>query len=260
MALSVGGTDSGGGAGLAADLRTFAVLGVFGTSAVSVVTAQNTVEFGAAVAVPHEVVAAQMVAVLDDLRPAGIKTGMLWSPETAATVAAVLDEHRGLPRVVDPVLVDGNGNRILPPELDEVYRTRLIPGARFLTPSRREAELLTGLEITDADGALAAGRWLHELGAETVVVTSVPGSRPGMIADVVVGDRGEQVMEAPEIATRHTRGSGDAFSAALLCHLILGGAEGAIASAREFTRAALRRGVDSGLGRGRGPVIPRCGD
>jgi len=260
VVLSVGGTDSGGGAGLAADLRACAVLGVFATSAVTVVTAQNTVEFGPAVPVPADVVAAQMSAVLHDLGPLGVKTGMLWSPGTAATVAAVLDEYPGTVRVVDPVLVDGTGRRIMAIELDDVYRTRLIPGARFVTPNRREAELLTGLDVVDVAGAAAAGRRLIDLGAEAVVVTSVPGSAPGLIADVIVGEAGEQIMEGPEITTGHTRGSGDTFSAALLCQLVGGSAGEAVGRAREFTRAALRRGEHAPLGRGRGPVVARCGD
>jgi len=256
----VGGTDSGGGAGLAADLRTLAVLGVFTTSAVTVVTAQNTVGFGASLEVPTDLVRAQMTSVLDDLGPEGIKTGMLWSPEVARVVAAVLDVHPGVPRVVDPVLVDGTGRRIMPTELDEVYRARLIPGARFLTPNRAEAELLTGIDVSDVPGAVAAGRRLRDMGAATVVVTSVPGSGPGLIADVVVGSGVERVFEASKIETANTRGSGDTFSAALLGHLILGDATGAVERAREFTRAALRWGVVGGPGRGRGPVIARCGD
>jgi hydroxymethylpyrimidine/phosphomethylpyrimidine kinase len=265
VALTIAGSDSGGGAGLQADLKTFAALGVFGTCAITAVTAQNTRAVTGVVVIDPAFVVAQIEAVVEDLAPSAVKTGMLASGATVAAVAAVA--ARGLLRqlVVDPVLVSSTGHRLVDDEGLDAYRSLLLPHALVVTPNLREAAVLTGRSLADLgsiDAMVAAAEELRGLGAGTVVVkgghldTAVgdtSGTTPS--PDVVVGPGGAVVLGAERVATGNDHGTGCSLAAAIAANLALGAEPlEAITAAKEFVRRALVGGAGWTLGGGHGPI------
>ena len=251
IALTIAGSDSGGGAGVQADLRTFAALGVHGTSALSAVTAQNSVAVTDWVALEPRMVVAQVEAVATDMPVAATKTGML---ATAGIVAAVADAARRLrlgPLVVDPVMVAKSGDRLLAPEAERAYVERLFPLAALVTPNLLEAEVLLGRPVPDLAAMRAAARDLRALGPRAVLVKG--GKLAGDAVDVFFD--GERLVELPSqrVETPHTQGTGCTLSAAVCAHLALG-AEllDAVRAAKAYLTEALRRAYPTG--KGRGPV------
>jgi hydroxymethylpyrimidine/phosphomethylpyrimidine kinase len=168
VALTIAGSDSGGGAGIQADLKTFAMHQVFGTSVVTALTAQNTVAVRGISAVPADFVAAQLTAVLDDLPVAAVKTGMLATPENVALVASFAPRLPNL--VVDPVLVASSGARLFTPDAERAYLELLFPHAAVVTPNMREAAVLLGRDVSTVDDAVVAALSLFEFGPRCVVV------------------------------------------------------------------------------------------
>jgi hydroxymethylpyrimidine/phosphomethylpyrimidine kinase len=253
IALTIAGSDSGGGAGLQTDLKTFAMHGVFGTSVVTVLTAQNTVAIRALFRVPVELVVGQLAAVLEDLPVAGVKTGMLGSAEIADAVAEWAPR---LPRlVVDPVLVDSRGERLFTVQTERVYLERLFPHAAVITPNTREAAVLLGREVSTVEQAVRAGEELAGFGPAAVVVKG-GRLRDGTDAvDVVVHGGRVELLRSPWVETANNHGSGDAFAAATAARLARGeGIDQAIAGAKTYVHAALRRSAGWRLGGGHGPV------
>jgi len=233
VVLSIAGTDSGGAAGLAADLATFAALGVHGACVVTAVTAQDTTGVRAIHAIPLEVVAAQLEAVLDDLPVAVVKTGMLADP---AVVRLVAERCARLPLVVDPVLIATSGAALAGDEVVRAYRDHLLPRATVVTPNGVETEAL-GPALTGR--GIVVVRTGSETGRD---VLRQPGHPPYTFAHQVV-------------ATENDHGTGCTFSAALAAHLAHGRPLGdAVALAGEFTAGQLRLGSTWDLGRGRGPI------
>jgi hydroxymethylpyrimidine kinase/phosphomethylpyrimidine kinase len=257
--MTIAGSDSGGGAGLQADLRTFAALGVFGTCAVTAVTAQNTTAVLGVRAMEPAFVAAQIEAVLSDLHPMAVKTGML---ATAGTVAAVAELAAGgvLPHlVVDPVLVSTSGHRLMDDEGLESYRRLLLPHAEVATPNLREAAVLTGRTVTDLSsvGAMtSAAQELRSLGVGTVVVKGGHLARsPTGSPDVVAGPDGTVVLPAPRVATSNDHGTGCSLSAAIAAFLAAGRAPfDAVAEAKSYVHGALLGAASWRLGAGHGPI------
>lgn len=259
IALTIGGTDSSGGAGVPADLATFAVHGVFGTAAIARVTAQNTIGVRAVGTIEPALVRAQLEAIFDELPVGAAKTGSLGSAGTIRTVAAVLRERFGGPLVVDPVSVAKSGAPLLDDEAQEALRRELGPLAVVLTPNLREAEALLGRPIASADAAAEAARALRA-GLATdgrsgpiVVITRVPDV--GRALDLVCGPRGVAELAAELIPEAPTHGAGCVFAAAITAELA-GGAdpEAAIRAAKRFVTEAIRRGLR--WAPGRGPVNP----
>lgn len=254
VALTIAGSDSGAGAGIQADLSTFAALGVFGTSAITAVTAQNTCGVRAVHVVPAEVVDAQMMAVVEDLHPRAAKTGML---ATASIMAAVASRARSgdlPPLVVDPVMVSSSGARLLDEDAERSYLDLLFPLAAVVTPNLREASLLVGRTLRTTDDMAAAARQLQGYGPRLVVVKG--GHLPGAEAVDVAYD-GEKVTElrSPWVDTPNVHGTGCTLSAATAAHLATGSAPlPALASAKEFVSAALAGGASWSLGAGHGPL------
>ncbi|MGH9064127.1 MAG: bifunctional hydroxymethylpyrimidine kinase/phosphomethylpyrimidine kinase, partial [Acidimicrobiales bacterium] len=256
VALTIAGSDSGAGAGLQADLKAFAALGVFGTSAVTAVTAQNTLGVRAVHVLPPEMVDAQIAAVVEDLAPRAAKTGML---ATAAIMAVVARRAAAgdLPHlVVDPVMVASSGDRLLDEDAERAYLDRLLPLAEVATPNLREASLLVGRPLVDLDDMAAAARSLHEAGAGVVVVKG--GHLPGPEAvDVVFDGREVVLLRSPWVATANVHGTGCTLSAAIAAHLARGlGPLEAVAAAKELVTAALRgaAGWSIGSAAGHGPL------
>ncbi|HUL72010.1 MAG TPA: bifunctional hydroxymethylpyrimidine kinase/phosphomethylpyrimidine kinase [Vicinamibacterales bacterium] len=250
-ALTIAGSDSGGGAGLQADLKTFAAHGVFGLSAITAVTAQNTLAVSAVFPLPPEIVTAQIAAVVTDLEPAATKVGMLATSAIAEAVARAIERH-GLRNVVlDTVMVAKGGARLIDDEAIAVLRERLLPLARVVTPNIPEAERLIGTRIADVSGSRRAARGLVEAGARAVLVKG--GHLDGPAIDVL--DDGRDIVEfrAERIAGRHTHGTGCTLSSAIAARLALGhDLRRAIEGAKAYVTEAIASAP--GLGHGHGPL------
>jgi hydroxymethylpyrimidine/phosphomethylpyrimidine kinase len=251
VVLTIAGSDSGGGAGIQADLRTFAAHRVHGTSAISAVTAQNSVTVTDWVALEPRMVLAQIEAVATDMPVAATKTGML---ANAAIVTAVADAAGRLalgPLVVDPVMVAKSGDRLLDAAAERAYVERLFPRAALVTPNLLEAEALLGRPVRDVAAMRDAARDLRARGAGAVLVKG--GALAGDAVDVFCD--GERLVEipGPRVDTRNVHGTGDTLSAAICARLALG-AEllEAVKGAKEYLVEALRRSYT--VGKGRGPV------
>lgn len=250
--MTIAGSDSGGGAGIQADLKTFAALGVYGTCALTAVTAQNTVEVRRAADLPLEMIGSQIDAVVDDIGVDAVKTGMLSSSAIVDTVADKLEEHRLEKLVVDPVMVAKSGDRLLQePAVGSLIR-RLIPIAHLVTPNLPEAERLVGFPVEDRDSARRAAQTIVEMGAGAAVVKGGHG-RGDEVIDVLFTGRKFREFRAGRLETRTTHGTGCTFSAAITAQLALGlSVEQAVELAKTYLTQALARGV--WVGKGHGPV------
>ncbi|UOY02469.1 bifunctional hydroxymethylpyrimidine kinase/phosphomethylpyrimidine kinase [Blastococcus sp. PRF04-17] len=257
VALTIAGSDSSGGAGIQADLKTFAALGVFGTSAITALTAQNTQGVHDIHPVPPEFVTAQVEAVLQDLPVAAVKTGMLGTPEVVRVVADLAAAGR-LPRlVVDPVMVASSGDRLLEAEAEQLYVQTLLPHATVITPNLREAEVLLDTSIRTLAEQREAARALGALGPTTVVVKG--GHAVGDVADHatdVIWDSGKVYeLRGPRIATLNNHGTGCTFAAAVAAALAAGSSiPDALTHAKTFTFGAITAGAAWRLGHGHGPL------
>ncbi|WP_299651372.1 bifunctional hydroxymethylpyrimidine kinase/phosphomethylpyrimidine kinase [uncultured Jannaschia sp.] len=253
-ALTIAGSDSGGGAGIQADLKTFSARGVFGTSAITAITAQNTRGVFAVETVSPVLVAAQIDAVLTDIPPRAIKIGMLASPEIIDAVATALDGYDG-PVVLDPVMVAKSGDALLAQEAEAVLAERLLPRADVLTPNLPEAARLLGrAEARDAAEAEAQGRALLDLGARAVVMKGGHAEGP-RCTDILVTRSGAVAMPQPRLATRNTHGTGCTFSSAIAAELAKGAeAEAAVRAAQAWLHDAIAAADGLGIGSGHGPV------
>ena len=251
--LIVAGSDSGGGAGIQADIKSVTALGGYAATAITALTAQNTQGVFGIHAVPTDFIQQQMRLVLDDIGADAIKTGMLGD---AATIAAVADVLEGLsprpPLVVDPVMVAQSGDPLLDGGAEHGLAERLVPLADVLTPNLPEAARLTGLEVADPAGMAAAAEALRARGAKAVLVKG--GHLEGeSLVDLLLHEGGLERYESPRIATRHTHGTGCTLASAIAAGLAQGLAvEPAVRRARAYLQEAIRRAP--GLGQGAGPV------
>ncbi|AKU92197.1 bifunctional hydroxymethylpyrimidine kinase/phosphomethylpyrimidine kinase [Vulgatibacter incomptus] len=251
-ALTIAGSDSGGGAGIQADLKTFFRFGVYGTSAITLVTAQNTVGVQGVYPIAPEAILAQVESVAGDLRPDATKTGALGSPEAIEAVAWAVERHGLWPLVVDPVMISKHGAPLLGPEAIDALKRHLLPKASLLTPNLHEAGALLGATPVDEGEMREAARALAALGPKAVWLKG--GSLPGELAIDILFD-GEELhrFSAPKLATRSTHGTGCTASAAITAGLALGQPlREAVADAKDFIQRAISNGPD--LGKGLGPV------
>lgn len=254
VALTIAGSDSGGGAGIQADLRAFGQMGAFGASVITAVTAQNTVGVTDVHVVPAASVAAQLDAVLDDLPVAAVKTGMLATAELV-TLVADRAETGHLPQlVVDPVLVSATGHRLLERDAVAVYRERLLPHATIATPNLEEAAVLVGRPLTTVRDAWAAAHELAELGTTIVVVKGGHLDGPRAV-DLVVVDGQEHELAAQRIETRNTHGTGCTFAAATAAGLASRlDPLPALEQAKRYVTDAIVGAASWRLGAGNGPL------
>ena len=254
MACTIAGSDSGGGAGIQADLKTFAAQGVFGTSVVVAITAQNTVGVRGVMEATPAIVAGQLDAVAEDLRPAAWKTGMLASVALIEVVAAGLGAHAAANLVVDPVMVAKSGDRLLAEDAVKALTRVLLPMALVVTPNLPEAAALTGIEVGDVGRARDAARAIAALGPAFVVVKGGHWDADpvvDLVYDAARDDFEEIVMK--RIPGTSTHGTGCTFSAAIAAQLACGAEPGeAIARARAYLQDALLWAP--GLGAGHGPL------
>ncbi len=253
VVLTIAGSDSGSGAGIQADLKTFAAHGVHGTSAITAVTAQNTLGVTAVQEVDLDVIAAQIDAVVEDMHPVAVKTGMLSSPEIVRLVAAKANEYGWQTLVVDPVMVASSGARLLRDEAVETYRTELLPLAAVTTPNLLEATELTGIEIASSGDAREAAKAISVLGVKYVVVKGGHMEVAGESRDLLYDGRDFVEFGLPWIDTTSTHGTGCTFASAITAQLALGGdIESAFRSAKKFVWEAMNAAYP--VGQGHGPL------
>ena len=247
-ALTIAGSDSGGGAGIQADLKTFAALGVYGSSVITAITAQNTVGVTAVHEIPLDVIAAQLDAVLSDIGADAAKTGMLSSAPIIATVAAAVRRHQLARLVVDPVMVAKSGDRLLREDAVAALRAELLPLALVVTPNIPEAEVLAEMTIRDDDDRAEAARRIAAYGPRYVVVKG--GHAAGDPIDLLYdGTTITPIAAGRRVETTNTHGTGCTFAAAITAGLARGLAvEAAVREAKTYLTAALRAAYSIGAG------------
>ena len=252
IALTIAGSDSGGGAGIQADLKTFHQFGVYGTSVIVALTAQNTRGVRSVHTVPPAMVRDQLAAVAEDLAPAALKTGMLASASLVRQVAGAIRAYGWSRLVVDPVMVATSGDRLLDADAEAVIRESLLPLAAVVTPNLEEAAILAQMEVVDAASMEDAGRRLLASGAAAVLVKG--GHLPGdTLVDILVTPQGTRRFSHPRVPTTSTHGTGCTLSAAITAGLALGRPlEAAVAEALEYVHRAIV--AAPGLGGGHGPL------
>lgn len=256
--LTIGGSDSGGAVGVQADLRCWAVLGGYGMSVLTAVTAQNSMEVTAVRFLPPEFVAIQLDTVLSDYGAQAVKTGFVGRTALVNTITNKLREYDCGSIVIDPVLVNHRGQPMFPSDVAQAYRTQLLPLADLITPNKHEAALLAKYPLSER----VSTRWLeevatrlHDLGPKHVLVK---GGRDGAESvDVLFNGRSFQYFRAPHIDTINTHGSGDTLSSAICAFLAQGdGIETAVRRAHPFTHRAIQNTARWQLGQGKGSVFP----
>ena len=250
--LIIAGSDSGGGAGIQADIKTVTALGGYAATAVTAITVQNTLGVTAVHKIPTEVVEAQAQAVLNDIGADALKTGMLGDAAMVRAVARVLDDAHGVPAVVDPVMVAKGGAALLARDAVQAVRELMVPRAALLTPNAPEAAALTGLEVETTDDLRRAAEKLLRLGAQAVLMKGghIAGER---VVDLLITPRGETVFEGERIDTRHTHGTGCTLASASATGLAQGlGLIEAVARAWDYVHQAMLHAP--GFGAGHGPL------
>jgi len=246
-ALTIAGSDSGAGAGIQADLKTFAALSVYGTSAITAITAQNTVGVTAVLALNPKLVAAQIDAIVADIGAHALKTGMLANAAIIDMVAMKMIEHRLKNIVVDPVMVATSGDLLIQKSAVAALRTKLIPLALVVTPNIAEAEELTGMKLLTAAAINEAAKRIVKMGAKTVVIKG--GHLKGPAIDLFYDGKKFIELSAPRIRTKNTHGTGCTFSAAIAAYLAKGEKiDSAVALAKKFITRAIRSSFTIGAG------------
>ncbi|NQW17188.1 MAG: bifunctional hydroxymethylpyrimidine kinase/phosphomethylpyrimidine kinase [Chloroflexi bacterium] len=251
-ALTIAGSDSGGGAGIQADLKTFAAFGVYGTSVITAVTAQNTLSVDAVQEIDGDVIAKQIDAVMGDIGAHAVKTGMISSSSIIEVVAAGIQRHSISKLVVDPVMVSASGSRLLREDAVDALKSMLIPLSMVVTPNIPEAEVLTGLVIDNRASVERAARDIHDLGARYVIIKGGHGSGEDSI-DVLFDGGKFHEFSAVRMDTQNTHGTGCTFSSAIASGLAKGDeVHAAVQAAKEYVTEAIRYAYP--IGQGHGPL------
>lgn len=254
--LTIAGSDSGGGAGIQADIKTISSLGGYATSAITAVTVQNTKGVTAVHEIPPAIVADQMQAVLEDIHPAAIKIGMLPSAAHVQAIAAVLRAAEPVPLVLDPVMIASSGYRLAGTQVADSMVEYLFPLATLVTPNADEAALLTGMPVTNLDGMQeAAHRLVYNMGCKAVLVKG--GHVPGPVMYDVLQEKGQApvIVQAPYIESNQTHGTGCTLSSALAVFLAQGlTLSNAVQQAKQYITRAIETGKEVVTGKGKGPL------
>lgn len=253
--LSIAGSDSGGGAGIQADLKTFSALGCYGMTAITAITAQNTLGVRAIHGIPVDMLRAQIDAVAEDIGVDAVKIGMLHTPDVVRVVVKAIARHQMLQVVLDPVMVATSGDRLMAQDTVEVLVQELFPLSTVVTPNLDEAALLLGRAIDGADALEEAATALLALGAPAVLLKG--GHLPGdTVTDVLaLAGGGRLRLQSPRIATHNGHGTGCTLSSAIACHLALGlPLPQAVEQARSYILGAIAAGADVRTGQGHGPL------
>jgi hydroxymethylpyrimidine kinase/phosphomethylpyrimidine kinase len=254
VALTIAGSDPSGGAGIQSDLKTFSRLRVYGMAVIAALTAQNTRGVSATAAVAPDFVGEQLDAVLSDIPPAAIKTGMLLTADVVAIVVAKLKERSIRNLVVDPVMVSTSGTKLLNLDAIETFRRTLLPLALLVTPNMDEASVLTGRTLTDVEDMEQAALHIHGMGAPNVLVKGGHGTGPDAV-DVFFDGSSFIHLRTPRVIAQNTHGTGCVLSAAIAAHLARGlDLEHAVRLGKDFVTEAIQHGL--ALGTGKGPCDP----
>ena len=255
IALTIAGSDSSGGAGIQADIKTFSALGVYGASAITALTAQNTHGVDGVMPVPPEFVLAQMRSIGSDLKVGAIKIGMLATGPIVEAVAEGLAAFPGVPVVLDPVMVATSGDPLLDEDAVGLLRTKLVPRADIITPNLREAAVLLGEPVESREQWLAArAERLCEIGARAVLLTGGESIAETAL-DIFVDGNGVQRLEAPRVLSENTHGTGCTLSSAIAAELAKGETlDKAVKTAKLYVTAAIIAADEIAVGEGRGPV------
>lgn len=251
--LTIAGSDSGGGAGIQTDLKTITVLGGYGMSVITALTAQNTVGVQAVLELPLDFIEKQMDSVMEDIGADAVKTGMLSSSAIVSLVASKIAQYRVKRLVVDPVMVAKSGDPLLKEEAQEALREELIPLAFVVTPNLPEASVLAGLEVGDLKAMKDAARHIHDMGAKNVLIKG--GHLEGELVDLLFDGKAFFEFSGPRIPTKNTHGTGCTFASAIATELAKGkNVQEAVRRAKEFMETAIRFSLP--LGKGHGPTNP----
>jgi hydroxymethylpyrimidine/phosphomethylpyrimidine kinase len=253
--LTIAGSDSGGGAGIQADLKTFAALGCFGTSAITAITVQNTLGVTAIHSIPPSIVEGQIKAVMDDIKPAAIKIGMIHNAAQASTIAGVLRNYPGIPVILDPVMVSTSGRKLMEEETVTIVKQQLFPLATLITPNLEEAAILAGMPVHHLEDMKVAAAKILDTGCGAVLVKG--GHLSGSSLYNVYADHSgrEQVIPSDAIPSNNTHGTGCSLSSAIAAYIARGIALiPAIEQAGEYIHQAIAQGQDVVTGEGKGPL------
>jgi hydroxymethylpyrimidine/phosphomethylpyrimidine kinase len=255
VALTIAGSDSSGGAGIQADLKTFAALGVYGASVITALTAQNTLRVSGIHQVPAEFVTAQIDAVFSDLAVGAVKIGMVAQLSSIDAIAAGLKRWSPKHVVLDPVMVATSGDRLLASEAIEALRSKLIPCASIITPNLPEAAALLGEPVAESEAAVEhQGKRLLAMGCRAVLIKGGHGEGAESI-DYLIDPQGTRALAAPRVATKNTHGTGCSLSSAIAAGLAKGeGLETAVRNAKAWISAAISAADRFSVGHGHGPI------
>ena len=255
--LSIAGSDSGGGAGIQADLKTFSSLGVYGATAITAITAQNTQGVHSQFALPPQMVYDQIIAVMEDIHPSVIKIGMLSNLQVATAVADALERY-SIPIILDPVMVSSSGHRLLSVEAQEVLKERLLPMAQLVTPNIPEMEALSDMPLLTISDKYNAAKHLLSLGVQSVLLKG--GHEEGEVKVDILYQKSPQGIvtcsfSSDTLNTRNIHGTGCTLSSAIAAYMARGLAlKEAVSSAKIYITEAIKAGSDISVGKGYGPV------
>ncbi len=254
--LTIAGSDSGGGAGIQADIKTMSALGVFGMSAITAITAQNTVEVSEIFAVPAETVKAQIVAVMDDIGADAVKIGMIYLPQTACMIAEMLDRYKPACTVLDPVLVSSTQHMLYAKGCKEIIEEELMKRVTLITPNINETEKLSGMEINERDDMRSAAEVLLRKGANAVLIKGGDFNDLEASYDLLAEKDGTELWLGSErIHSRNTHGTGCSLSSAIASYLAMGyDLKNAVKRAKSYISEAIRNGSDVLNGKGIGGI------
>jgi hydroxymethylpyrimidine/phosphomethylpyrimidine kinase len=255
VVLSIAGSDSGGGAGIQADLKTMSALGCFGTTAITAVTVQNTLGVSGIHPIPVNFVKAQIKAVMDDLKPSAVKIGMVPGAELAIAIAEVLVGYPTVPVVFDPVMVATSGHRLIESDTVAVFKKELFPLAQIITPNLDEAAILAEIEINTPGDMKAAATKIMQYGCNAVLVKGGHLKGPDLF-DVYLDKHGdERIFRSTAIDTRNTHGTGCSLSSAIASFIALGNdLNKAVTKSKLYVQHAIEHGKDVKTGSGHGPL------
>ena len=255
--LSIAGSDSGGGAGIQADLKTFSSLGVYGATAITAITAQNTQGVHSQFALPPQMVYDQIIAVMEDIHPSVIKIGMLSNLQVATVVADALERY-SIPIILDPVMVSSSGHRLLSAEAQEVLKERLLPMAKLVTPNIPEMEALSDMPLSTISDKYNAAKHLLSLGVQSVLLKG--GHEEGEVKVDILYQKSPQGIvtcsfSSDTLNTRNIHGTGCTLSSAIAAYMARGlDLKDAVSSAKIYITEAIKAGADISVGKGYGPV------
>jgi hydroxymethylpyrimidine/phosphomethylpyrimidine kinase len=255
IACTIAGSDSGGGAGIQADLKTFSALGVFGTSAITAITAQNTLGVTGIQAVAPDILSKQLSAVFEDLQPDAVKIGMIHNVEAAHIIAEHLKKYRPRHVVLDPVMIAESGAKLIEDETIEYIKEKIFPCVSIITPNIPEAETLTGMKITDRASLIASAQTLIEQGVPAVLLKGGHLAGDEKHDCLLLQNEKPVILSHPTIFTNNTHGTRCTLSSAIAAYLALGEKlTTAVKKATDYLFQALQAGSDIQVGHGNGPV------